>query len=239
MKSKERVVLIILLSVSCFIPMVAYANSAEPPTLIVIMKNAPEDVSVSAISAGRITEGEKIERAWETYYVFYNEDIMDDKEITLRVCGNGTSYDQVIEQQYLTGYNNIVTLDFSKRTITEGKLLSRSIVLVTLRVSLTLVIEGIIFFLFGFRDKNSWIAFLIINLLTQGALNIVINSVAPIAGYMILSLLFIEFFVFIAEIIGVLAFIKEYGILRRVSFVVVANLASLVLGGYLITVLPI
>ena len=228
-----------LFAACCFFPTITYANSAEPPTLIVIMKNAPENVSVAIISAETVQEGQKSKTAWETSYAFYNRDIGSNKEVTIRVSGNGISYDQIIGKQYLTGYNSIVTLDFSAQTITSGKLLSRSILLVTLRVFFTLVIEGVIFFLFGFRDKNSWLAFLIINLLTQGILNVVLNGASPFASYLILNLILMEFWVFITETIGVLVFIKEHGRFRRVSYVLVANLASLVLGGYLITDLPI
>lgn len=239
MKRKAYTLLIILFAACCFFPTVTYANSAEPPALIVIMKNAPEDISVSIISAETVKEGQKSKVAWEIAYAFYNRDIGSNKEITIRVSGNGISYDQVVGKQYLTGYNSIVTLDFSAQTITAGKLLSRSILLVTLRVFSTLVIEGVIFFLFGFRNKNSWLAFLIMNLLTQGILNVVLNGASPFASYLILNLIFMEFLVFITEIIGVLVFIKEHGKFRRVSYVLAANLASLVLGGYLITVLPI
>jgi lysylphosphatidylglycerol synthetase-like protein (DUF2156 family) len=97
----------------------------------------------------------------------------------------------------------------------------------------------VFFLIFGFRDKRSWITFLIMNLLTQGILNVILNEASPFASYLIFNLIFMEFFVFIAEIIGILVLIKEHGRFRRVSYTLVANLASLVLGGYLITALPI
>jgi hypothetical protein len=223
----------------CFFSTIAYANSAEPPALIIIMKNAPEDVSVSIISADSMQEGKKSKSAWETYYAFYKRDIGNNEEIILRVSGNGMSYDQIVGKQYLTGYNSIVTLDFLGKSIEAGKLLSRSVILVMLRVLFTLVIEGVFFLIFGFRDKRSWITFLIMNLLTQGILNVILNEASPFASYLIFNLIFMEFFVFIAEIIGILVLIKEHGRFRRVSYTLVANLASLVLGGYLITALPI
>lgn len=239
MRHKAYTLLIMLLAAFCFLPVIAYANSAEPPALIIIMKNAPEDVSISIISADSAKEGKKRKTAWETYYAFYKRDLGSSKEITLRVSGNGISYDQTVGGQYVNGYNSIITLNFSAQTMTSGKLLSRSILLVTLRVFFTLAIEGVIFFLFGFRTKKSWIVFLLMNLLTQGILNVVLNGVSPFNGYLVLNLVFMEFWVFLAEIAGVLVFIKEHGSFRRVSYALVANLASLVGGGYLITVLPI
>lgn len=228
-----------IFAVYCSIPIFVHANSAEPPALIIIMKNAPENISVSIISEDSINEGRKSKTAWETYYTFYRRDLVNNKKINLRVSGNGISYDQTVEMQYLNGYNSIITLDFSARTIAAGKLLSRSIFLVTLRVVFTLIIEGGIFFLFGFRDKRSWVTFWLINLLTQVFLNVVLNEASPFAGYLIMSLIIMEFGVFLAEIVGVLIFIKEHGIFRRITYVLVANTASLILGGYLITALPI
>lgn len=239
MKLKSYMLLIIFFVIFSFLPTIAYANSAEPPGLILILKNAPADVSVSIVSADSIQEGKKGRLLGKSTMLSTNRDIGNNNEILLRVSGNGVSYDQIVGKEFLTGYNSIVTLDFSSQTIAAGKMLSRSILLVTQRVLFTLVIEGVIFILFRFRDKKSWIAFLMMNLLTQGILNVALNGASPFASYLIFNLILMEFFVLFAELVGVLVFIKEHGRFRRVSYVLVANLASLVLGGYLITVLPI
>lgn len=88
---------------------------------------------------------------------------------------------------------------------------------------------------YGFRI----IHFLIINLITQGALNIWLNSNGPIMTYGMFVLIFGKIFVFAAEIITFLFFVKEHERSRKVIYVLTANLASLFLGGYLITVLPV
>jgi hypothetical protein len=110
---------------------------------------------------------------------------------------------------------------------------------VSLRIILTLIIEAIVFWLFGFRNKRSWIVFLIINLITQGALNIWLNGAAPLVSYLIFTLIFGEMLVFIAEIIVFLVLIKEHRPMRTLLFVITANFLSLFAGGYIITVLPI
>jgi hypothetical protein len=110
---------------------------------------------------------------------------------------------------------------------------------VSLRVVLTLLIEGLLFYLFGFRRKSSWIAFLVINLLTQGVLNIQLNNAVPFTGYLIFNLIFMELVVLLVEMISFLSYVKEHGKLRRAAYAFIANLASLVLGGWLITVLPV
>jgi hypothetical protein len=105
---------------------------------------------------------------------------------------------------------------------------------------LTLIIEGIVFFLFGYRRKRSWLVFIIVNLVTQGILNIwLAGNYSPLNNYLIFSLIGGEIVVFIVEIIAFLILVKEHGRLRTASFVVLANLLSLIAGGYLITVLPV
>lgn len=220
-------------------PIEVYANSAQPPALVIIMKNAPEDAAVSLLNSAGSKEADKTQTAWETYFVFYYPDVGTSSEVTLKVSGNGTEYGQKVGAEYLQGYDSIITLDFAAQTIKGGKLLSRSILLVSMRVLLTLVIEGLVFLLFGFREKRSWMIFLLMNLLTQGWLNISLNGGWPLGIYMMTDLIMMEFLVFVAEAAGVLVLIKEHSRLRRVVFVVVANLLSLILGGCLITVLPV
>ncbi|MBE0450942.1 MAG: hypothetical protein IBX70_08865 [Clostridia bacterium] len=79
--------------------------------------------------------------------------------------------------------NNVYTLDLSERTLTEGKLKLRTAALVGVRVAMTLILEALIFWLFAFRKKESWIAFLLINLMTQIALNVWITGFPINLGY--------------------------------------------------------
>ena len=140
-------------------------------------------------------------------------------------------------------YNNVYTLDLDSRTLTVGELPSRNIMLVTVRVLLTLLLEGLVFFLFGYRQKISWIIFLAVNLITQGALFICLNSLSstPLTGvfYIIMVMIFAEILIFVIEMIVFLVFIKEHRRLRTAGYVLTANLLSLFLGGYLITALPL
>lgn len=230
--------LMIILVLSLF-TLPASANSAEPPALIVILKNSPADAAVAVVSGDAVLEGRRSAVAWETYYVFYQYEVDPVNGVTLWISGGGESFELPVESRYFNSYNNIVTLDFNARTLTEGKLLSRSILLVGLRVTLTLLIEGVVFFLLGYREKRSWAVFLVMNLLTQGALNLSLNRYTPIAGYMMLNLIFMEFWVFTAEIIIALIFIREHGRGRSAGAVFLCNLLSLFLGGWLITNLPV
>jgi len=99
--------------------------------------------------------------------------------------------------------------------------------------------EGIIFWLFRFRQKRSWYIFLAINLVTQGVLNILLNSKGLMPSYLIFSLILGELFVFAAEMIAFPIFIKEHKKSRILIYAFIANLISLIAGGYIISVLPV
>jgi hypothetical protein len=105
---------------------------------------------------------------------------------------------------------------------------------------ITLLIEGFIFFLFQFKEKRSWLAFLVINLVTQGALNIWLNvegSLMP--SYLFITLVIGEILVFAVELVAFPLLIKEHKNSRIFIYVFVANLVSLIAGGYLISFLPV
>lgn len=221
------------------LPATASANSAQPPALVIIMANAPKDASIALVTNEGLLQAPKTTTAWESYYVFYAQDIASLQALTLQVSGSGKTYQTQVSAQYLHQYDNVITLDFSSQAITQGRLFSRSILLIGLRVLLTLVIESAIFFLFGFRHKKSWLVFIGMNLLTQGLLNIALNASGPVALNLLFYLVLMEALVFIAETVIALVLIKEHGPLRRIAFVLVANFLSLLLGGFLITVLPV
>jgi len=215
-----------------------YGNSAEPPSILIIVPNAPEELEISIGSGDTNIKANKTNKIIERFYTFYSEDLRMAKDYTIKISTGESSYEILLEEP-LKSYNNIFTLDLKNQTLTPGKSLSRSILLVSLRVILTLIIEAIVFWLFGFRSKKSWIAFLIINLVTQGALNIWLNGFVPLGSYLVLALIFGEILVLIAEMIAFLSLVKEHRRMRTIFYVITANLLSLYVGGYIITILPI
>lgn len=221
------------------VPKLASANSAEPPSLTILVTNPPDDLSIILVS-GENQQKPTVRRvAWEGYYSFYSRHMRTDGEYKLKVTTNGESFEFTLGSP-LKGYNNVFTLDISNRQFTPGKYPFRSAILVSIRLTLTLLLEGIIFWLFGFRKKRSWVIFLIINLVTQGALNITLNSGGSLMpSYLILGLIFGEFFVFITEMLAYPIFINEHKRLRSLIFAFTANLISLIAGGYIISVLPV
>lgn len=238
-KSSKLLLVVILIFIAFFtITPVCSGNSAEPPSILIIVPNAPSDLEIKIQSGDTYLSARRTDKAMESYYTFYSNELESTKDYVLLVSTHDSSFEIVLERP-VTMYNNIYTLNFRRQTLTPGKSLSRSILLVSLRVALTLITEAIVFWLFGYRTKRSWLAFLNINLLSQGTLNIILNGTSPLASYVIFGLIFGEIFVFIFESIAFLAFVKEHKAWRTFLYVLIANILSLLVGGYIITVLPI
>ena len=251
---------------------VASANSAEPPRLIIIVSQPPEDLTISLRfedETGTLVATfplDKTQKAWEVRYAFYGSSIMfadvtqsPYKTATLVVSFDGVIQEYPVEDLLMGGrYNNVLSLDIGKEVITDGQTFARSASLVSMRVVLTLLIEGLIFFLFGFRQRRSWITFFIVNIITQGALNIALNmsyldstaevwfrglntipQILLVFIFYNLALIFYEILIFIAEIVVFTIFVKEHKKSRTICFVLLANLCSLIIGGVLITLLPV
>lgn len=236
---KNKWILAILAAVLMVVFAVApcLANAAEPPSILIIVSNPPEDMEINLLtdSNGKATV---INHAFERYYAFYYRDLKEAEDYTFQVATSEDSFQIPLAKPVKT-YNNIFTLDLDRQTLEPGKSWSRSASLVSFRVLLTLIIEGLIFWLFGYREKRSWYAFVVINLLTQGALNIWLNELSPLASYIILNLIFGEVQVFVVEMIVLMAFLREHSRLRTFAYVMIANILSLIVGGYIITYLPV
>ncbi len=220
------------------IPSIGFANSAQPPSIIVLVSNPPKDMEIHLDRDGQIIESRKNEKMLETTFSFHSYHFEKNEIYQFLIVSNGETIVVPIDTP-LTGYNNLYTLDLKTHTLTQGRAPYKNVLYIALRVIFTLIIEGLIFFAFGFREKRSWIIFLVLNLFTQGALNIWLNSMFPSNGYIIFALVIGEFFVFLAELIGFTALVPEQKRLKTAAYVILANLLSLVAGGYLITLLPL
>jgi len=221
------------------LPMTAFANSAEPPSLVIIVNNPPKDLKIVMISNNSSPEAEVKKVAWEGYYVFYRTDMQKNSKYTFKVTTKGESFECTLDVP-LESYNNVATLDLERKQLTTGKYPFRKALLVLIRVALTLLIEGIIFLLFKFRQKRSWLVFLFINLITQGLLNIWLNqggSLMP--SYLLIGLIFGEIIVLIVEMIAFPFFIKEHNDDLVIKYAFTANFISLIAGGYIIAYLPV
>ena len=237
----NKIILFILIWMASGLLIISNANSAEPPRIIVIVPNAEEDLQVYLDVNGSRVESFSQGSLFEKQYKFYPYTMFNDKEVkeyTIVAKDNNKEVVFKIDSPKIM-YNNFYTLDFNKETFIEGKTFSRALILVSLRVLLTLVIEGLIFYLFGYRDKKSWIVFLVINLITQSTLNIYINSFMSIVGYYIISIFIFEIYILVAELIAYNLLMKEGLGIKKNIYVVIANIVSFILGGYILMMLPV
>ena len=240
MSRQYKQLLVVFLFILAFVMIVpvCYGNSAEPPSIIIMVTNPPDDLEIEIGSGNAYTTARRIDKAMESYFTFYLHELETINSYTLKASTGDRSFEIAFDKP-ITSYNNIYTLNLEEQILKPGKSLLRSIFLVSLRIVLTLITEAIIFWLFGYRQKRSWIAFLIINLISQGTLNVLLNGSTPLGGYVILGLIFGEVFVYIFETIAFLGFVREHGRWRTALYVLTANFLSLIIGGYIITTLPI
>ena len=97
----------------------------------------------------------------------------------------------------------------------------------------TLIIEGILLWLFGFRARRDWLVFLIVNLVTQAGLHLWIAADLVSIGdsaLQYLVLLVAEVPILVVELAAYVFLLKEHSKLRRAAYAACANVASYALG---------
>ncbi len=218
------------------------ANAAEPPVIIIIVPKSGLDIEAELISEELTITGVVSEKFSESYIQFFNVHTPEFSPVKDNVVFyiQTNIGDYVIEQK-ISGrqYNQLYTLDLDNGVLIEGKSLTRDISLISLRVALTLLIEGLIFYLFKYREKRTWIVFAIVNLFTQGTLNILINSTLPTSAYILLTFYILEVFIILFEWIVMVPLIKEGSKLKLILVILLANVVSMLIGGYVLLTFPI
>lgn len=244
---KGKIGWLILLFLLGLMPMrLASANSAEPPALIILVADAPVNLSLSLRDPRNATMApirlNRETRAWESYFTFYYHMLDGNREtfrdLVLVVEGAGDPVEVKLPDAAFTSYNNLLTLDLRTHELVSGKSPWRGPLLILLRVTLTLLIEGLIFWLFGYRQKPSWMIFLIVNLITQTGLNLMISG-PLLSPYWLPGLVILELVVLFTEALQFRFSLWEHSKTRSFWFAVTANAASFLLGGLLINKLPI
>jgi hypothetical protein len=211
------------------------ANSAEPPSILIIVPHAPKGlhitIGVNGVEAGRS------DRGIESYFTFYSRDLTYGGNYILTVVTPEETF-QIATPEPLDTYNNVFSLNLNNHSLTRGKTLSRFLELFAIRLAATLLIEGLVFLAFGYRKRVSWLVFLTVNVLTQLMLNAILLPSSPMNSYIVFRLVGAEFLVFFVELVAFLILIGEHPRWRTLLYVLSSNFASLLLGGWLITVLP-
>ena len=107
-----------------------------------------------------------------------------------------------------------------------------------MRLSITLIVEGAILWIVGFRQKRTWLVFLIVNLVTQSMLIIPLTGYIPPNVYWMFVYYGGEVLIFAIEALVYAIAMKEERAIRRIMTAVIANAASMILGAWMLGNLP-
>ena len=231
--------IVLCLSLVFMFPVLVSANSARPPSLIILINNPPKDLSIVLLTDEYEEQGVFRRSAWEGYYLFNSFDMQNYGDYKFEVTTKGDSFVCSIGA-YSHSYNDVITLDLLSQKLSMGYYPFRTVLVVSIQLLITLLLEGIIFWLFGYRKARSYLLFLVINILTQGTLNIWLNSLNSLMhSYFIFYLFFGEIFVFAIEMIAFPVLVKEYNGIRNLIYAFIANAVSFIAGSFMISLLPI
>lgn len=260
---KRRIVaLIFAVLTAVVLTLPVFANAEAGPDFTVLTDDAPDDMTVTLVTPDGITVPlNPLRRGWESCFRLYYNDLYD-------AIGNGYAYrpdamEEIAESSVLhvvsdtekldltvpmppadeMHYNHLAVLridrDGSTAWLSAGTYMNaRNTLLVVLRVTVTLITEGIVFAVMGYRTKKSWVVFLITNLVTQTLLNLSLTGNYLAMGYWELGFHAAEVLIFIAEAAVFACLLREQSRAKGIVTALLANAASLALGWALLTYLP-
>ena len=129
-------------------------------------------------------------------------------------------------------FNSTVYFDYETGKATEKPYIGSYIMQFISNCSATLLIEGIILLLFGFRLKQSWKPFLAINIFTQILLTFIVVASMYKGGTMLAIFAYIPFeaVILLVEAILFAKYLKQHSKIRRATFAIVANIVSFIAG---------
>lgn len=255
MKTASHAALCRLLAVLCLVfalclawPARASANSAGLPELTVLVPHAPKDMTVTLLDPDQQPVKELYgpeRRGWEAYYrLTYAE--QPPAGCWLRLQSGGSAVVCALPPEAFAEYNSLVTVQQggagATPRLTVGQPLTRRLLLCALRLLLTLGIEGTVFWLHGYRSKQSWRVFLLLNLATQLFVNVVfagpyLNTYA--ATLALFGYLLVEAIVFGVEIAVCGKYMPEHGPQQARDCAALANFVSAVAGALVLAWLPV
>ena len=154
---------------------------------------------------------------------------------TFRIAVSAAEGAKATEESFTrTVFYTHLTYDWASNTITRA---TTPVGFYTVQFASTLVptliVEGLLLWLFGFRARRDWLVFFLVNVLTQVWLHLWAGSGIMAAGghylwYLMLSLA--EIPILVVELIAYLFLLKEHGKGRRALYAVCANAASYAAG---------
>ena len=154
---------------------------------------------------------------------------------SFRVAAATADEAKAAEVSYTRDFVDNIVYDWQANTVREATPPPlRFLVRLAATLIPTLLIEGALFWLFGFRDRRGWLVFLAVNTATQVGLHLAVGSILPQAGWHFLNytltILIPELIVWVAEAAAYAFLLREHSRGRRVGYAFAANFASFVLG---------
>lgn len=154
---------------------------------------------------------------------------------TFRVAAATADEAKAAEVSYTRDFVDNIVYDWQANTVREATPPPlRFLIRLAATLIPTLLIEGALFWLFGFRERRGWLVFLAVNTATQVGLHLAVGSILPQAGWHFLNytltILIPELIVWMAEAAAYAFLLREHSRGRRVGYAFAANFASFVLG---------
>ena len=154
---------------------------------------------------------------------------------TFRVAAATADQAQAAESPYTRDFVSNIVYDWQANTVRDATPTPlRFLARLAATLVPTLIIEGAILWLFGFREKRSWLVFLAVNTVTQAGLHLVTGAALAQAGWhflnYFLTIVLLELVIWGAEAAAYAFLFRERSRARRVGYAFAANIASFVLG---------
>ena len=249
MRRSYLLIAVLALAIVAFLPVgAASADQLRTPGLSIFVINAPKDLKLfiqyqnSALPEP--LEMQRTSRYWEIYYNYYFQRLpgrFDEDFIGAKLIIRSSKYSHelpISRDPEMRVDKRQMTLDLKQGTLVYGEPGWRAPLSVAGRVMLTLALEGAVFFLFGMRDKLSWIGFFILNLIIHSFLSSFLAHPIEVKG---------DFFMLVFYIVGVI--LVEAGIYyftfkeielsaKALLLALIANLVGFFLGGWIMPIFP-
>lgn len=207
----------------------------DPPLLSALTAAVPEGYHACTVQGGSGAPlygdllGRELRPGVRSHYFFYTG-IPTDYQILVVTESGETWLSPPCARRAL---QSSVTVDWEARTVTVPSV-ARSYLLQFLCTLLpTLLLEGAVLLFFGYRQRRSFLTFLWVNLLTQGAMSLYLAvrlTTGGFSGWILFAYVPMELAILLAELLLYRRFLPERGKTEATLYAVCANLSSALLG---------
>jgi hypothetical protein len=249
MRKLYLLIAVLALAIATFLPIgTASQNQLRTPGLSIFVLNAPKDLKLSIqyrnSALPEPLEMQRTSRYWEAYYNYYYQRLQgrfDEDFIGAKLIVRSSQYAYelpISRDPEIRVDKRLMTLDLKHGRLVYGEPDWRAPLSVAGRVILTLVLEGAVFFLFGMRNKLSWIGFFILNLIIHSLVSGLLAHPIEVKGDMFMLVFYIVGVTFVEAGIYYFTF-KEIELSgKALLLALIANLVGFSMGGWIMPYFP-